>query len=515
MLKWDTDEDSAEVMAKRMEDQARKIWEGNDFDFVDCHGLHVRIRNEGWADYRLLAPDHLVAVPFYESEGAWSSWEELPAMLHSVIAMLRADWAIDIEEAPYRHSSVGDTDVGMFLLQSPGRPFWHMLSWSLRVAALHNGLVLMRMHVLVHDFLDWQPSAWQEALGEAQALLRGFHWCKGHNRLPDYNLKLFETKPTDNYYNKVFLMLGLAQRHGYTYLLSVDDDILLPPSTLAHLLAGGPRADEQGCGVLAPLLQNGVPSVEIWADTWLSEGERQRVFECFAGSSTRFCDMFLSNFCGPEHETDASREAYQLVQNLSAPVPWNSYEWYSQVAAIDGSDNKGLHPVRGNETCMELTLELALKYAPEVWRAGMTQDILVDESRMFPYLCNNVFLIRTDLYDAVIRDPLLYLGGADEVALNRVLAERRLPICLLANSFGIHPAYGVHREKASMEGYAVGVVRNGGLRAAESPTKCSEREYTSAGTSQPARRHQHLDATRVLAGRCGVPAPFSIAQGSY
>ncbi len=28
--------------------------------------------------------------------------EELPAMLHSVIAMLRADWAIDIEEAPYR-----------------------------------------------------------------------------------------------------------------------------------------------------------------------------------------------------------------------------------------------------------------------------------------------------------------------------------------------------------------------------------------------------------------------------
>ncbi len=28
--------------------------------------------------------------------------------------------------AAFRHSSVGDTDVGMFLLQSPGRPFWHM-----------------------------------------------------------------------------------------------------------------------------------------------------------------------------------------------------------------------------------------------------------------------------------------------------------------------------------------------------------------------------------------------------
>merc|ERR1711937_1009700 len=100
---------------------------------------------------------------------------------------------------------------------------------------------------------------------------------------------------------------------------------------------------------------------------------------------------------------------------------------------------------------------MALEVVPEIWRSSSSQPLMVDEGRLFPYLCNNVFLMRADLYEHVIQDPRLEMGGADEVSLNRVLAERRLPICHLANSFGIHPAYSTHRRKALLEGLAAEV----------------------------------------------------------
>ena len=50
----------------------------------------------------------------------------------------------------------------------------------------------------------------------------------------------------------------------------VDDDIFLPPFSLLSLLRMGPLGDEQGCGVVLPLTQNGIPSTEIFARHWLS-----------------------------------------------------------------------------------------------------------------------------------------------------------------------------------------------------------------------------------------------------
>ena len=42
--------------------------------------------------------------------------------------------------------------------------------------------------------------------------------------------EIFELKPVDNYYNKAFTMLGLAELHGYRHIVSIDDDVLTPPT---------------------------------------------------------------------------------------------------------------------------------------------------------------------------------------------------------------------------------------------------------------------------------------------
>merc|ERR1712217_817836 len=109
---------------------------------------------------------------------------------------------------------------------------------------------------------------------------------------------------------------------------------------------------------------------------------------------------------------------------------------------------------------MELALTMALELVEAVWNRPADTMLMVDNSHVFPYLCNNVFLMRTDLYRDVVQDPRLINGGADEAMLNKMLAERGMPICQIAGSFGIHPAYSTHGRKTVLEGYALAVIED-------------------------------------------------------
>merc|ERR1719223_1230159 len=137
------------------------------------------------------------------------------------------------------------------------------------------------------------------------------------------------------------------------------------------------------------------------------------------------------------------------------PKPWDARTWYGRVRRVAG-DMKGLHPVRGNNSCSGLALYLALTKIREQWLPRRTDhEVIVDRGRVFPYLCNNAFAMRTDLYSEVLeRDDLQRKGGADEVPLNLLLAERQLPMCFVSQSFGLHPAYNVHPDSKQMEQWA-------------------------------------------------------------
>ena len=48
----------------------------------------------------------------------------------------------------------------------------------------------------------------------------------------------------------------IARKNGYSYILSLDDDVLMPASAMAFLAKVGDESRARGCGVVAPLLQN-------------------------------------------------------------------------------------------------------------------------------------------------------------------------------------------------------------------------------------------------------------------
>merc|ERR1712113_315837 len=96
---------------------------------------------------------------------------------------------------------------------------------------------------------------------------------------------------------KVFVMIAVAQQLGYGHVLSIDDDVMLSPATLFAMLDSPAKTDEKGCGAVVPLTQNGIPTTELWAQTWLDEYNRRRLFDCFSGTSGQFCSYLA---CWPE-----------------------------------------------------------------------------------------------------------------------------------------------------------------------------------------------------------------------
>lgn len=429
MLSWNVSKETAETTAKRL--QAGFPGKGITF--------HVHWQMEAGFGHH-----DSIYLMSSTTNIRWVAWPLLAGTLHSIAAhFLPAEELFRLElEKP----KLGPRpNTGMFLLQSPGRNMWKVLVWSLRMAWKHGALRKLRLHALVHHMPDWSPDNWRKVLGPAAHVFGGLHWCYGPNRwATDDDTMSATSRPRDNYFHKVFTMLNLAKRQGYEHIISFDDDVMLPPSSMAYLVDAGPLAYySQGCGVVAPLLQNGVPSVELWAEAFLSAEERSILFQCFETAGLEWEHQpFYSPELGPEL------------------VPWNANIWYNRVKTRAKDDYKGIHPVRGNRTCMARALGLAVAKLPELWNEWRDDHgLLIDAQRNMPYLCNNAYLIRTDLYEEVLeRSDLYRSGGADEVPLNLLLNERELPLCFVSNSFGIHPAYNHHPLREEMEQYTLAQV---------------------------------------------------------
>jgi len=134
------------------------------------------------------------------------------------------------------------------------------------------------------------------------------------------------------------------------------------------------------------------------------------------------------------------------------PNPWDANIWYQRVREKARNDYKGVHPVRGNLTCMVRAAHMALLYLEENWYWRDDHRLVKDDDRLYPYLCNNAYVMRTELYgEALERPDLQRTNGADEVPMNLLLNELKLPMCFVDKSYGVHPAYNHHPLAENME----------------------------------------------------------------
>ena len=129
---------------------------------------------------------------------------------------------------------------------------------------------------------------------------------------------------------KVAAILALCRRHGYHHLISIDDDVLLSPAALAAtvralpLALASPAAGGRGCAMVAPTLSTGIPTVEPWAEAFLSPPERAALYGCFEVSVA----SPPKNFGGLDVGAAVLAAGAGLGVAAAYPEgPWNGTEW--------------------------------------------------------------------------------------------------------------------------------------------------------------------------------------------
>lgn len=425
-LQWNTSEQTAEGLVDRLQRQ------------VGGKGLHVHLNLESSNFVSVTSGTGFLQLEEVPGESSFVHWEDLAGHLHGNLASYRPDLALDVELEPFLAGRTSSTEVGLFLLVSPTATLWRFLPLS--VQHVWKRFTNFRLHVLVHYPDDWQSRFWRRHLGPSYAALGGIHWCGAVNRFPALNPKLVERRPMDTYFNKVFAMIAIAEHQGFRWILSLDDDVILPPFALMSMLRIGREADGANCFTSLPLTQNGIPTTELFAITWLQPEDRTRLFQCFSGCSGHFCNenRSLMTMCWPS-------DSDQGKLSVGVPDPWNEIAWYSALSQQFELRWWKNHPVSMNKTCMLQALLHGLKELLFYWLADFdSRQLIVDSNFSYPYFANNVFLIRTDRYREVVGHSKC-CTRTDEVTMNLLRHEqhlRRSNLCFVRESFGIHPAWG-------------------------------------------------------------------------
>ena len=353
--------------------------------------------------------------------------------------------------------------VGAVLARVLSHAFWAPVHANKKMHAL------ARLHVLLDERgllkADFDLSTWFDRLGPAAALLGGTHICDYGHHLAPWRGHINQ----GNYMHKAWTMIRVAEMQGYDYILSTDDDVLLPARTIQAFVAavtgtvaeGGavpkPAAsiyEANGCGVLLATTNSAVPTADLFAETYLPPAAQSRLSKCY--SNSQLTKLRKRNFIVMD------------TKRLGAAVsPWNATEWYAAIKHnITGEGKygafKGVHPVRYNSTCTRLSLKLALESLSHWWAVPRSsrRRISVMPWDRYPYFTNTLWLASTEVYTAALSRRHLALDWYDEVPMNLyILGQLHRPICILPEP-ALHPAYNTAPDKSAQQHLALGAVKS-------------------------------------------------------
>jgi hypothetical protein len=238
----------------------------------------------------------------------------------------------------------------------------------------------------------------------------------------------------------------------YRYVISIDDDILLPPATFAAMLdprssasiervlypaeqmdlwanvaisstngkSASLETDEHfrgpGCAMLTPTLSTGIPTVEMWADDFLTHAERQLLGKCFIDAA-KFLPDVVSNLpigvlrgdYSKSNEGDDHGEVwdaigwYKALHLAAAPnrVDRGGFLTDHDVTGwLDGpirsSLGAGVHPIRQNNSCTAVAFDATRAHLAEHFDstpASIAQGARRHRIETFqaPYLANSAW----------------------------------------------------------------------------------------------------------------------------
>jgi hypothetical protein len=216
-----------------------------------------------------------------------------------------------------------------------------------------------------------------------------------------------------NYMNKIKSLINSE----YKYSCSMDDDILISSHLWDYIIENLEILDDEKNLFIAPLISNGIPSVDLFIDDFCTRDERESLHSIFM--KTR-----IENLWGANYEVlNKERTAWGI-------------DFYDDVRKIDHY-YKGIHPVR---VSVDAHSKLAEYICKEPKKLLDKQEYSLDVLK-FPYFCNSFYFIKTETWKKIIEDSSLFRDPYDEVPLNLYMEKNDLSMVFVRKGFCLHMAY--------------------------------------------------------------------------
>jgi len=231
----------------------------------------------------------------------------------------------------------------------------------------------------------------------------------------------------NNYMSKASFMANLNSE----FIMKIDEDIYLNAFGWENYLKDLSQVDWDINGLYAPLISNGIPSVELFLDCFFDENTKNYIRENFE-------KIKISNLWGAHYD--------HLVYDR------NNYQNFFDLAKQINHVYKGIHPIRVSAELQKLMVDYVLCY--DNWKKTFFSDNL--KSMNAPYFCDSAFIVPTFEYKKIIENinnNIYFCDGFDEVALNQHLNKFNKSFLFNLNSPCIHPSY-------NTVGYSNPIIKN-------------------------------------------------------
>jgi hypothetical protein len=170
----------------------------------------------------------------------------------------------------------------------------------------------------------------------------------------------------------------------------------------------------------APLISNGIPSVELFIRDFCSKEEQEELYNIFENTP-------IPNLWGAN---------YSHLNHPKLKEKWDEELFYDLVKQINHY-YKGIHPVR---ISFKAQMRLAEIIVNNLEKFFSKQDYSLEILKR-PYFCNSIYFIKTQVWKNIVNDNSLMCDGFDEVPLNQYKDRHDLNMVFVKNGYCVHMAY--------------------------------------------------------------------------
>lgn len=246
--------------------------------------------------------------------------------------------------------------------------------------------------------------------------------------------------PSDTYIDKA----TIASQSEYPYLCKWDDDTYINRYVWDFMIENVSVVDQPDVGVLVPTLSNGIPSIGLFIEDFLTSDETALVHQIFLKDNIPV-DIWGCNF-DAVHEAIKNMKnwddlSYWKIVDINNPIKNRNHPWYMFLA-------KGVHPGRFS---YDYNMFLAKHAEHNIDKITSPGDYYLDKYKA-PYLCNNLFMSTTEFYKQAQK---LFFNHWDEGQLTVYMNLLDQSPVFVRNCYGIQPAYGCTQNQREIEDYYI------------------------------------------------------------